>query len=103
MRSTDMEPPPKGLRSPRTHGARALTPRNLTPASPLPVQFPDGLRLGGRGLWLRRQRLGAAAAREGLQRRCARVRQALHRRRLPEVDLGPAPVLLGAASRDARD
>ncbi len=70
--------------------------------------LPDGasgprLRLAGRRLGLRRQRRRAAAEREGPPRRGDRVRPALRRRRAAALHLGPAPLLLRAAARDARD
>ena len=57
------------------------------------------LRLDRRRVGLRRQRLRAPADREGLPRRRLRVRPALRRPRVPEVDVGPAALLLRAAPR----
>ena len=55
------------------------------------------LRLAGRRLRLRRQRLGAAAVREGLLGGRARVRTALRRPRVPARDGRPQALLLEPA------
>ena len=56
------------------------------------------LRLAGHRLRLRRQRLGAAPGREGLLGGRARVRPALRRRRVAELDRGPEALLLEPAA-----
>ncbi len=61
------------------------------------------LRLAGRRLRLRRQRLGAAPVREGLLGRRAGVRAALRRRRVPERDGRPQALLLEPAPGDEGD
>ncbi len=61
------------------------------------------LRLARDRLGLRWQRLGAAPRREGLRGRCARVRAALRRRRVPEEHGRRQALLLEPAPRDEGD
>src|SRR6476659_9632703 len=81
-------PPPNGLRESCSPQAPALHPRRV------PRHAPHArLRLAGRRVRVRRERVGAAAAREGLLGRRARVRAAVRRRRVPEIHVGSAQLL----------